>query len=269
MASARRYAVATHWIVVTETWKSLASVASATATIVVSRMDMIEPRTTTVEVRRSSGERVKAGALERGIGILHNTQRYEVVKEFPRCDNRWHGPRRGHIRPTAPHHVRGRVRRADGRARHPHQALARRDQDADAPDQGGRRVHGRDGPRHRRRPLLRHGPRRRPRCARPGPARAGALRPPGEDHRADRRRPEAGAGDRRGVVGAARRLCGPVTGRAAPATRPARQGAGGAGDRALRHRRRSPPPLLRATTPSSLLRPVPGASITERRSRAR
>ena len=50
-----------------ETWKSFANVASATATIVVSRIDMIEPRTTTVEVRRSSGVRVKAGALEPGI----------------------------------------------------------------------------------------------------------------------------------------------------------------------------------------------------------
>ena len=62
--------MATHWIVVTETWKSRPSVASATATIVVSRIDMIDPRTTTVEVRRSSGVRVKALAGERAIGII-------------------------------------------------------------------------------------------------------------------------------------------------------------------------------------------------------
>ena len=79
--------MATHWIVVTETWKSRPSVASATATIVVSRIDMIDPRTTTVEVRRTSGVRVKVLAGERGIGILKNTQRYGVVKYFPRCDN--------------------------------------------------------------------------------------------------------------------------------------------------------------------------------------
>ena len=51
--------MATHWMVVTETWKSRPRVARATATIVVSRIDMIDPRTTTVEVRRSSGVRVK------------------------------------------------------------------------------------------------------------------------------------------------------------------------------------------------------------------
>ena len=81
-------AVDTHWIVVTETWKSRPRVARATATIVVSRIDMIEPRTTTVEVRRSSGVRVKASAWVRAMGILHITQRYGVVKEFRRCDNR-------------------------------------------------------------------------------------------------------------------------------------------------------------------------------------
>ena len=54
--------MATHWIVVTETWKSRPSVARATATIVVSRIDMIDPRTTTVEVRRSSGVSVKEAA---------------------------------------------------------------------------------------------------------------------------------------------------------------------------------------------------------------
>lgn len=56
---------------------------------------MIEPRTTIVEVRLSSGERVKVGVSalvrERGIGILNNTQMYGVVKEFARCDNRCMG----------------------------------------------------------------------------------------------------------------------------------------------------------------------------------
>ena len=82
--------MATHWMVVTETWKSRPSVASATATIVVSRIDMIDPRTTTLDVRRSSGERVKeAGELGwRPWRLLHNTQRYGVVKDFPRWDNR-------------------------------------------------------------------------------------------------------------------------------------------------------------------------------------
>ena len=60
MARASRYPVATHWMVVTETWKSRPSVARATATMVVSRIDMIDPRTTTVEVRRTSGVSVKA-----------------------------------------------------------------------------------------------------------------------------------------------------------------------------------------------------------------
>ena len=55
--------MATHWIVVTETWKSRPRVASATATIVVSRIDMIDPRTTTVEVRRSSGVSCEGAAV--------------------------------------------------------------------------------------------------------------------------------------------------------------------------------------------------------------
>ena len=46
-------------MVVTDTWKSRPRVARATATMVVSRIDMIDPRTTTVEVRRSSGVSVK------------------------------------------------------------------------------------------------------------------------------------------------------------------------------------------------------------------
>ena len=54
--------MATHWMVVTETWKSRPRVASATATIVVSRIDMIDPRTTTVEVRRSSGVSLNGAA---------------------------------------------------------------------------------------------------------------------------------------------------------------------------------------------------------------
>ena len=72
----------------TETWKSRPSVASATATIVVSRIDMIMPRTTTLDVRRSSGVRVKEGVPVEAMGILNITQRYGVVKDFPRWDNR-------------------------------------------------------------------------------------------------------------------------------------------------------------------------------------
>jgi hypothetical protein len=70
-------------MVVTGTWKSRAREGSATATIVVSRIDMIEPRTTTVAVRRSTGERVYvdvSALLRRGIGILNITQMYGVVK---------------------------------------------------------------------------------------------------------------------------------------------------------------------------------------------
>ena len=101
------------------------------------------------------------------------------------------------------------------------------------------------------RPLLRHGARRRPRRAGPGPARARALRPPGEDHRADRRRPEAGAGDRR-------RRCRCRRPRSRPCHRPSCASCATCSARCWRrgrpstpHRRRSPPPLLRATTPSS------------------
>jgi hypothetical protein len=36
---------------------------------------MIDPRTTTVEVRRTSGVRVKALAWARAIGLFHSTQR--------------------------------------------------------------------------------------------------------------------------------------------------------------------------------------------------
>ena len=84
--------MATHWMVVTETWKSRPSVARATATIVVSRIDMIDPRTTTVDVRRSSGRQGEGGWPGwMPWGLLHNTQRYGVVKEFPRWDNRCMG----------------------------------------------------------------------------------------------------------------------------------------------------------------------------------
>ncbi len=56
-------------MVVTETWKSRPRVARATATIVVSRIDMIEPRTTTVDVRRTSGVKVKAVAWVDAMGL--------------------------------------------------------------------------------------------------------------------------------------------------------------------------------------------------------
>ena len=68
----------THWMVETDTWKSLPSVSRATATMVVSRIDMMEPRTTTVAIRGSSGVRTASlgtsghgGSSRR---ILNNTQ---------------------------------------------------------------------------------------------------------------------------------------------------------------------------------------------------
>ncbi len=79
--------MATHWIVVTDTWKSRPRVARATATIVVSRIDMIDPSTTTVEVRRSSGVSRKVVAGDDAMGILQNTQRSSLVKDLWQWDN--------------------------------------------------------------------------------------------------------------------------------------------------------------------------------------
>ena len=45
----------THEMVEIETWKSLASVSSATATMVVSRIAMMVPSTTTIPARTTSG----------------------------------------------------------------------------------------------------------------------------------------------------------------------------------------------------------------------
>ena len=53
----------THWIVETETRKSRPSVSRATATIVVSRIAMIDPRTMTVAMRESSG------VMAEGVGV--------------------------------------------------------------------------------------------------------------------------------------------------------------------------------------------------------
>src|ERR1700683_3337519 len=75
-------------MVVTETWKSRPKVARATATIVVSRIDMIDPSTTTVEVRWSSGPSVKDLASVDVMGLLHSTQRSVIVKDFFGWDNR-------------------------------------------------------------------------------------------------------------------------------------------------------------------------------------
>ena len=74
-------------MVVTETWKSRPRVARATATMAVSRIDMIDPRTTTPEVRLSSGDKVNEVVSAGAMGILHITGRSEVVKEFPWWDN--------------------------------------------------------------------------------------------------------------------------------------------------------------------------------------
>src|ERR1700722_14008651 len=74
-------------MVVTETRKSRPRVARATATMVVSRIDIIDPSTTTVEVRWSSGPRVKDLVSVAAMGILHITKRSGVVKEFTGWDN--------------------------------------------------------------------------------------------------------------------------------------------------------------------------------------
>ena len=79
--------MATHWMVVTETWKSRPKVARATATIVVSRIDMIDPSTTTVEVRWSSGPSVKDLVSVDVMGLLHNTQSSAIVKDFTGWEN--------------------------------------------------------------------------------------------------------------------------------------------------------------------------------------
>ena len=52
-ASDSRYPVTTHWIWSIELWSSRPSVASATLTIVVSRIDMIEPTITTALMRQT------------------------------------------------------------------------------------------------------------------------------------------------------------------------------------------------------------------------
>ena len=56
-ASDNRYPVVTHWMVATLTWKSPLSVCRATATMVVSRIDMIVPRTTTMPALIIAGSR--------------------------------------------------------------------------------------------------------------------------------------------------------------------------------------------------------------------
>src|SRR3954452_17945316 len=54
-ASESKYPVSTHWIEASDEFRSRLSVASATLTIVVSRMDMIEPSTTTEAMRQTWG----------------------------------------------------------------------------------------------------------------------------------------------------------------------------------------------------------------------
>ena len=69
-AKASRYPVVTHWMVETDTWKSRASVSRATATIVVSRIAMIDPSTMTVETRRISGVRTESWVVLRAMQLL-------------------------------------------------------------------------------------------------------------------------------------------------------------------------------------------------------
>ena len=167
--------MATHWIVVTETWKSRPKVARATATIVVSRIDMIDPSTTTVEVRRSSGDSVKEGASVDAMGILHNTQRSGIVKDFPGWDNLAMG---------VAEDVFERLRRITFEGEHVERMAALNARLKLSPGvtkmlmrlvQGGRDLHGRHGPGHRRGPVLHHCAGRRPGSA--GIGSPGSLRP--------------------------------------------------------------------------------------------
>src|ERR1700733_12949613 len=70
-------------MVVTETWKSRPSVARATATMVVSRIDMIDPRTTTPEVRRSSGDRVNEVLAEEAMEYFILLKDMRLSKSLP------------------------------------------------------------------------------------------------------------------------------------------------------------------------------------------
>ena len=182
--------MATHWIVVTDTWKSRPRVASATATMVVSRIDMIDPRTTTLEVRRSSGDSVNEGAAGEVIGLLHITQRYGVVKDFPRWENRSVGVSEDAFE---------RLRRVafDGEHVERMAALGTRLKLSPGVIKTLVRLAKQDGVSMGEmargigcRPLLHHRPGRRPRRAGAGPPRARPRRPTGQDHCADRRRPQ-------------------------------------------------------------------------------
>ena len=55
VASDSRYPVITHWMSASGLWRRLWSVSSATLTIVVSRIDMIEPSTITTATRQTKG----------------------------------------------------------------------------------------------------------------------------------------------------------------------------------------------------------------------
>src|SRR6516165_5824023 len=108
MASASRYPVATHWMVVTDVWKSRARVASATATMVVSRIDMIEPRTTTVDVRRNSGVRVNLEAAVCAMEYLRILKDRVLSKSDPGWETRGDGSSRRGLRAPAAHRLRRR-----------------------------------------------------------------------------------------------------------------------------------------------------------------
>src|SRR3569833_3184688 len=70
IARASVYAVSTHWMVESEVWKSRPSVLIATFTIVVSRIVMIAPRTTTTASRRSSGSKVAGGRPDVPVSVV-------------------------------------------------------------------------------------------------------------------------------------------------------------------------------------------------------
>src|ERR1700722_12446919 len=193
-------------MVETETRKSRPSVSRATATTVVSRMAMMEPRTTTVAIRESSGVMTEGVDVRRGNAAPLGDY-FIILKDVDLskslCETGTHGAGRRGIRPPSSHRVRRRAHREDGVARGTDRALSRRHQDPDATAAQRRRLHGRDGPEHRMRSVLHHGTGRR--SGRPwvGHPRTGPDRPPGEDSRPDREGTEARRGDPIRPVGAA------------------------------------------------------------------
>src|ERR1700677_3184867 len=217
-------------MVETETWKSRPSVCSATATTVVSRIAMMEPRTTTVAMRESSGVMTEGVDVRRGKAAPLGDY-FIILKDMDLskslCETVDHGAGRIGIRPALSHRVRRRAHREDALARGTDRALSRCHQDPDAAVAQRRRLHGRDGPERLLRSVLHHGTGRR--SGRPwvGDTRAGPDRPPSEDRRPYREGTAARRGDPVRPVGAAGVVRGPDPRRAGTAARPLGQDCGG------------------------------------------